>query len=686
MRPAATITAWQRLASPPRAAIEGLAIEQHPDLPAEALALALGMRAALEVPARTAALVTRDRQLARRVAAELRRWGIEIDDSAGMPLDQTPPGAFLLLTARLGVEGVTPVALLAALKHPFARNGQDQASFRDQVRALERACLRGPRLTGGFSGILVELRRAYGRVAGDERRRQRLGKLIGFVEQLDQMTRPFLELAAAPAVELGALLRTHLEFAEALALPEAGASSPLWAKEAGEAAAALCADLLDAADLEHRIAPAAYAAVLAQLMAARPVRAGAPRHPRLHIWGQLEARLQHADLLLLGSLNEGTWPALAEPGPWLNNSMRETLGLAPVERRIGLAAHDFVQAACASQVVLSRADKDAQGNPTVPCRWLVRLQALLTSIGIEHSDGTGSGVWARELDDVPTARPEPRPAPTPPLRARPRELSVSDVGLWMKDPYDLYAKRILNLAPLEALEADPAALERGNIIHKALERFVRAYPDDLPSDAERRLLDVGRELFQQFSHRPQVMALWWPRFERVAAWVLEQERARRAGALEIKVEAKGLLRLEAPAGEFRLKARADRLERHADGRITVIDYKTGLLPERTEVVSGRAPQLPLEAAMVEAGKFEDVGRAAVADLLYWQLRGDETGGEERSAATPDPAQLAAQAREGLSRLIAHYDRREAAYQARPRPDVPWRGDYDHLARRGEWTL
>ena len=157
------------MAPPTPAALQGLVLERHPDLPGEALALALRMRAALEDPERSAALVTRDRQLARRVAAELRRWGIEVDDSAGTPLDQTPPGAFLLLTARMVIDGVTPVALLAALKHPFARNGQDQGSFRDQVRALECACLRGPRLAGGFSGILVELRRAYGRAAGDER-------------------------------------------------------------------------------------------------------------------------------------------------------------------------------------------------------------------------------------------------------------------------------------------------------------------------------------------------------------------------------------------------------------------------------------------------------------------------------------------------------------------------------------
>jgi ATP-dependent helicase/nuclease subunit B len=686
MRPAATIAAWQQLPPPAAAAVAGLVLERHPDLPSEALALALRMRATLEDQDRTAALITRDRQLARRVAAELRRWGIEVDDSAGTPLDQTPPGAFLLLTARMVTHGVTPVALLAALKHPFARNGEDQGRFREQVRALELACLRGPRLAGGFAGILVELRRAYGRAGDDERARQRLGGLIGFVGQLEQAARPLLELAGPGAVALSALLRAHLSFAETLARPQRDGSCPLWVREAGEAAAAFCTELLEAADLEHRIAPAAYPALLGQLMAARAVRSRAPRHPRLHIWGQLEARLQHADLLLLGGLNEGTWPALVDSGPWLSGGMRAALGLSPVERRIGLAAHDFVEAACARVVVLSRAEKDAQGNPTVPCRWLVRLETLLAGTGGVQAGAAEWPGWAAALDHPPTPRPEPRPAPAPPLVARPRELSVSDVGLWMKDPYDLYAKRILGLAPLEALEADPGALERGNVIHKALERFVRAYPGELPADAERRLLDLGRKLFEEFSHRPQVMALWWPRFERIAAWVVAQERARRAGALEIKVEVRGLLRLAAEAGEFRLKARADRLERGADGRVTVIDYKTGLLPDRNEVLTGRAPQLPLEAAMVEAGGFEEVGRAAVAELLFWQLRGDESGGEERRAAGPEPAELAAQALAGLSRLIAQYDREPTRYQARPKPEVAWRGDYDHLARRGEWTV
>jgi ATP-dependent helicase/nuclease subunit B len=687
VRPVSTIDVSHHLASPPADAAAGLSIEEHPDVASEALALALRMRATLEAPGLTAALVTPDRHLARRVAAELRRWQIEVDDSAGTPLDQTAPGGFLLLVARLIVEDVPAVTLLAVLKHPLARGGQDQAALRREARALERDCLRGPRLVGGFSGILAELRAAE-RQTDSERRRARLEGLAAWLEGLEAIARPFAELARRPEADLAELMRAHLAFAEALAADRRGSPGDLFAREAGEAAAALLSDLLDAGRDGHRIDPAGYPALLAQLMAARAVRPRAPRHPRLLIWGQLEARLQHADLLLLGGLNEGVWPAFVDPGPWLSRSMRQQLGLPAVERRIGLSAHDLVQAASAPEVVLSRSEKDAQANPTVPSRWLVRLQTLLKAddAAAETSPAEpGWSAWARQIDETGVSRPEERPRPTPPVHARPRKLSVSDVGSWMRDPYDLYARRVLRLSALDALDADPGALERGIIIHAVLERFVREFPDALPPDAEQRLLHIGTAEFEKFVHRPQVAALWWPRFEQVARWVIARERALRPELARVHGEVTGELALDGPAGPFVIRARADRLERHPDGRITVIDYKTGQLPERKEVLTGRQPQLALEAAMVEAGAFEEIGRAELCELRFWRLKGDEAGGEERDAARMPPAELARAALEGLAALIAHYDRPETAYPARPKPRVAWRGDYDHLARRGEWS-
>ena len=637
------------------------------------------MRGALEQPGRTAALVTPDRHLARRVAVELRRWRIEVDDSAGTPLDQTPPGAFLLLTARLIVEGVEPVTLLATLKHPLASGGMSPAAFRQRARDLELACLRGPRIAGGFAGVLSELRRVR---LGEPQR----ARLIAWVEDLQAAARPFAEQAERAETDLAALIRAHLAFAESLARDAKGHASELWSREAGEAAAALLAELLAFGPEPWPLVPAAYPALLAQLMAARTVRPRAPRHPRLSIWGELEARLQHTDLVLLGGLNEGSWPRTVDPGPWLNRTMRAQLGLPPVERRLGLAAHDFCQAACAPEVVLSRAEKDAHGNPTVPSRWLVRLQTLLAAQDAAAAPaGDPARAWSATLDSIQgVPRPVPPPQPKPPLAARPRRLSVSDIGTWMEDAYALYARRILRLAPLDALDADPGALDRGIIIHRALERFVAQWPDALPDDALQHLLHAGVQQFAELAHRPQVHALWWPRFVQVARWVVAQERMRRPGLAALRAEVSGELELERPGGRFVVRARADRLEQHADGGVTVVDYKTGQPANKAKVASGLAPQLPLEAVMVERGAFDGQAPAKVAALLFWHLKGDEDGGEERSAGDA-PAALAASALAGLERLIDHYDQATTAYPPRPKPRAAPARDYDHLSRLGEWS-
>jgi ATP-dependent helicase/nuclease subunit B len=679
MRPAATIAAWHEQTIPP-AATASLHLEEFPDLAAEALALAVRMRGVLEQPGRTAALVTPDRHLARRVAVELRRWAIEVDDSAGTPLDQTPPGAFLLLTARLIVEGVEPVTLLATLKHPLASGGMPAPSFRRRVRELELACLRGPRIAGGFAGVIAELRRER---QGEARRT----RLIAWVEDLQRSAQPLADEAARRETDLATLIGAHLAFAENLARDTSGQAHELWSREAGEAAAALLAELLAFGPEPWPIVPAAYPALLAQLMAARTVRPRPPKHPRLSIWGELEARLQHTDLLLLGGLNEGRWPRTVDPGPWLNRTMRTQLGLPPVERRLGLAAHDFVQAACAPEVVLSRSEKDANGNPTVPSRWLVRLQTLLAKDPGAAPASDPTRAWSLTLDAIQgVPRPIPPPEPRPPLGARPRRLSVSDIGAWMEDAYTLYARRILRLAPLDALDADPGALDRGIIIHRALERFVAQWPDALPDDALQHLRHVGVQQFAELAHRPQVHALWWPRFIEVARWVVAQERMRRPGLVALRAEVSGELELERPGGRFVVRARADRLEHHPDGSVTVVDYKTGgQLPARAKVAAGLAPQLALEGLMVERGMFEGQAPAEVAALLFWHLRGDENGGEERKACGEAPADLAAAALAGLERLIDHYDQASTAYPPKPRPRTAPRRDYDHLSRLGEWS-
>ncbi|MEM8948431.1 MAG: double-strand break repair protein AddB [Pseudomonadota bacterium] len=684
MLPSGVGDGWRAASKIEPDALESLTLAEHPDPAIEAVVIALRLRAALLEEGRTAALITPDRALARRVVVELRRFGIMIDDSAGMPLDCTAPGSFLLLTAHLVIDEIRPVALLSVLKHPLMRAGLDAEVVRRRARALDRLCLRGPAIIGGFREIIGELSELRRSVGDDQPDRQaELLELRDWLESLAGLAEPFADLAREETAPLGELAAAHLHFAEALAAVD-GSAEALWAKEAGEAAAGLLRELLEAADPEDRLPPAAYPALLASLMAARPVRPKRPAHPRLAILGQLEARLQQADLTILAGLNEGVWPRATEPGPWLNPSMRESLGLPPLERRIGQAAHDFVQAAASGEVMLSRAEKDLDGSPTVPSRWLVRLKALLAGQGIDAAaiaENPDWQTWASRLD-VPgdAVRPERQPKPKPPVEARPRKLSVSDIGLWMTNPYGLYARSILKLKPLEALEADPGAGDRGTIIHEALERFVRACPAGLPDRPMDRLRDYGREAFARFNKRPQVSALWWPRFLEAAGWIIAMEEELRPDVVAVFAEVKGELLIEATAGAFRLTARADRLEQRLDGRVVVVDYKTGNPPNAKDMALGLAPQLPLEGAILQAGGFADLG-GDLGELQFWQLSGNEDGGrlEKRSR------ELVAAALEGLSALVRHYDDAATAYPAAYRPPTAARpGDYDHLARLGEW--
>jgi len=684
MRPSGLDGSWHEAGRIDPAEIQGLSVVQHPDPAVEALTITLRLRAALLEEGRRAALITPDRTLARRVVVELRRFGIQIDDSAGVPLDQTTSGSFLLLAAKMIVDEVRPVALLSVLKHPLMRGGLESEIVRRRARALDRLCLRGPAITGGFSRIIGELN-TLRQAAGDDQldNKDQWLELRDWLDSLSRAAQPFSALVLEDDAPLGALIDAHLRFVETLAMVD-GSAEALWAKEAGEAASALFRELLEASDDEDRIAPAAYPAFLGQLMAARPVRPRRPGHPRLSILGQLEARLQQADLVILAGLNEGVWPSAEDPGPWLNPTMRESLGLPPLDRRIGQAAHDFVQAAAVGEVVLSRAEKDIDGNPTVPSRWLVRLKACLAASNIDGeaiAESRDWQDWAINLDQPSgVATPAPQPRPMPPVPARPRKLPVSDVERWMKNPYALYAKRILALVPLEPLEADPGAADRGMIVHKVLERFVHAFPRALPEDALERLRDFGVQAFARYNQRPQIRAIWWPRFLQIAEWVVAREAAIRGELDEILAEIKAEIVIDAPAGPFLLTARADRLERKADGSVQVIDYKTGTPPNKKEMAQGQAPQLPLEGMMLKEGGFADLGSLPLASLQFWRLSGGVEGGKLEQR----PIELVDGVLDSLSALIRHYDQATTGYPASYRPPTARRDDYDHLARLGEW--
>ncbi len=642
----------------------------------EADAIALLMRETLETPGRRAALVTPDRELARLVAASLERWGINVDDSAGTPLAATPPGGFLRLIARMMAEHLSPYSLLACFKHPLARGGLASGEFRRRTRLLEMAVLRGPLPGPGFEGLSAAL--VHARLSQEDR-----DMLHTWLEEISGWAQPFSDAleTGASAVEI---MRAHIAFAEAIATPAEGTrGQELWKGDAGNALAEFISEALPALDGFPSMSDG-YAALFDSLINTRMVRNAIGLHPRLFIWGTIEARLQHADLMILGGLNEDTWPEASPADPFLSRPMRETLGLPAPEFRIGILAHDFVSGLAAPRVVLTRSQR-VRGVPTVPSRWLLRLDAVLQATGQALASAADAATIMRMLEEADKVTPAKRPQPTPPVHARPRRLTISDVDSWLNDPYRLYAHRILKLKALEDIAAEPGAAERGTLIHKILERFADANRKNLPSDALAALLRLGREVFDNQALAPSVEAFWWPRFERIAVWIVQTEQERRAnGVYPIALEVTATHSIAAPGGAVTMVAKADRIDRGPDGVLEIIDYKTGSTPTNRDVQSGNSPQLPMEADLAKRGAFSGIAAATTVIASYWQLTGGSIPGEIKSFVDLPDDTL-----ERLRQRIVEYDNPSTPYFAMPPTGsaarLGYHAAYEHLERVREWA-
>jgi ATP-dependent helicase/nuclease subunit B len=709
LRPAETTDAWaaarDRGLAPAavEASLVGLDLLIARNEREEALAVALAVRKALADGLATIAVVTPDRGIGRRVAAELGRFGLAIDDSAGAPLDSLPAGIF----ARLLVEAVAAdgdaVALLALLKHPFACFGLGHAHCRAAARALERAVLRGRRVVGGIAALgeaLAAARSAPADAGHAPVSRQGLSPgdwdlAVNLVSALGATLLPLKEaLAASGPVSAAALTRLLIPAIQSAARDEGGSDAALWAGRAGEGLAELLAGLAGSEADALELAPPEYADFLGALMGEIVVAPEPGADPRVHIWGTLEARLQSVDFLVLAGLDEGVWPQDVRTDAFLSRAMRAELGLAAPERRIGLAAHDFAAGMAAPRVLVTRAEKRG-GAPTVESRWLQRLTAF---IGPEARQalaarGRAYGAIADVLDRSPpgAVRSAPRPRPSPPVAARPRRLSITEIETLIRDPYAVYARHVLGLVPFEPLGVAPDYALRGSLIHEALGRFTAGWTGPYAAAAEEALLQIGAEVLSEIAGFPDIHAVWSLRFRAIAAWFIAWERGRASEIAARHPEIPGRIEIPAPAGAFSLRGRADRIDIRRDGSVEIYDFKTGTPPSARQVLTGFAPQLALEAMMVRDGAFPPVPAGRSLSVLSWIALGQvDRGVALKSAVERDftADAVAESARAELAALLAAFDdpAREYLSRARPMFETRFEGDYDHLARVREWGL
>jgi ATP-dependent helicase/nuclease subunit B len=696
MRPAATTELWHYFTaaadkSAMATALSGLSLIEADTAQEEAEAIALVLREAVERPAAKAMLVTPDRALARRVSARLAAWSLNVEDLGGEPFAKTLAGAFLELVIAAAQSELEPVALMTLLKHPLCRLGLRSEDLRAGRRALELACFRAPYFGRGVDGVDAALEGAHTQSWRPAAVR-RLGSADWraareLVRRVRQAFQPLADALGAPrALPLRHIAEAHYTAAQALArASDRDDGAALRQGDAGEWVAQLFASLLDPGMPAPDVAGRDYPDLYRTLVSEKHVRPRGPGHPRLTICDPYEARLQQADVVILGSLNEASWPKAADPGPWLSRPMRGALGLRPPEERIGIAAHDLAAQLGAPRVVLTRAAK-VDGAPTVPSRWLLRLQALVKGLGLSVEPDRPWLAWARTRNAVGERQRLRAPEPRPPVAARPRQMSVTAIETWMANPYAIFARHILNLEELPALGVRPGAALRGTIVHAALGRLTQRFPQELPDNLAEELLAIAEEVLAGYIGNPRVAAFWAPRFGRFASWFAETEGARRAGISRTVAESAGKLVLEAPAGPFTLTARADRIDVGAGG-LVITDYKgsQGLATLKSRAAQGNAPQLPLEAAIAAAGGFAGVPAGRVSALRYISTSGGEPPGQE-VPIDGDATALAQVAHDGLARLVAQFDQETTPYRAVRR--ARFRYDYDvyaHLARVAEWS-
>ena len=686
------------------AALQGVRLIEAADEREEALALAIAMRQVLETPCETAALVTPDRNLARRVRTELLRWGVDAEDSAGEPLGTSPIGALARLAIACGASKMEAPDITALLTHPLLRLGLSREDVARRAALLEIGLLRSASAAGCLAELIVGEPSALIAAARDEagstfahpaKKRisaEEWASLEDLLSRLGAKFSPLLNLRGNHPLDRW--VAAHRDTVEAIAGSEDNGVD----REDREALDALFDELMQNVPDRMTFDVESYGLFFAAVAREIILRGRKRAHPRLQILGLLEARLVDVDVMLLGGLDETVWPPQARTDAFLNRPMRAALGLTPPERKLGQTAHDFAQAMGKGKVILSRARK-RDGAPVVASRFLQRMAAL------------GDAAWqacrergdyylrlARAIDQsAPVPASSDRPLPRPPVELRPKRLSVTQIETLRRDPYALYAEKILRLKELDPLGGVLGAGEFGSAIHAALERFVDGHPvGPLPPDAREKLRAFLREELVAQLQDAAFVALRWPRLEKTIDFYLRFEAGRRDRIKAINTECEGKLDIPLDDGSiFTLTARADRIELNSEGTVTLVDYKTGTPPGPNEIFVGFAPQLTLEAAMAARGAFNLGWNFESVEALYLKL-GGARGGEEKpldfakaraNVTKKSFLDVAEDHFYGLVELLDQFRDPATAYPPRPFPEYAKRYNaYDHLARVKEWSL
>lgn len=663
MRPAISTGKWRDLSKEilPSSAFEGIKIINCGDIRQEALAISMIIRQTLETPEKTVALITSDRNLSRRVVSELKRWNIDADDSAGKPLSLSTIGIYLRLIINVLENNFSKISILSLLKHPFTSCGLSRNNYKNIIYHLECAWRKNEELNEEQQSLLDNFYSKF---------------------------RCLSDLYGTPSISLREFFEEHIKLAESLAeTHEKSGDKIIWKGEDGRVATKFISEFLEKIDILGKISPNDYLPFLVTLMQQQNIRNIYNSHPRVKILGPIEARLMQFDVNIIGEVNEGCWPKLPDADMWMSRPMKKDFGLPLPERNIGVLAADFSHLLHAREVYLTRADR-VDGSPTNKSRWLLRLETIL-SANFEDREQYDNIImdyrysyWSKYFDRAEKIKKINPPAPCPDVAKRPRKLSASNLEMLMRDPYSVFARHILKLYPLDDLDKDLELRDYGNIIHEIIEEFNNKHNSSYPINAKEELLKIGEHKFLEKEIKSEVRAFWWPKFVKTVEWLDNKEKEYRKNIQLIHNEVNGEIKMSAPAGDFTITAKADRIDETKDGNVNIIDYKTGRMRSLKEVITGMAPQLSIEGIIAQQGGFHGIEAKPVNTMNYWKL-----GEKELSVDEEDSEAAINLVYDRLQKLVSIFDFPTTPYLSKPNPSIaPSYSDYDHLSRYLEWSI
>ena len=642
---ALTKDSWERSDLPDNT-FQNVMLLQTETMSEEALAIALILREVLETPNQTASLVTTDRVLARQVISQMKRWGVQLDDSAGTPLNHTESGVFLELIAEVGLHP-TATNYLALLKHPLSADKNMPGKLHQLVQSQEKVL-----------------------------REKQSNWTMNLNVNFDPWIHLFQNNILTPFAEI---LKKHMEIAENLATSaDKSAVERLWQTEDGQVLFQLISDLLVQGEQIGEIEPATYPAILKLLMQQISIRPKYGMHPRLDILGPIEARFHHTDVCVIGGLNEGVFPPLPETGPWLNRPMRAALGLPSPEEKIKELALDFAHNFCASKVYLTRAQK-MDGAQTVPSRFIERLSAVAKINNLVFPEYQSR--LPKLLDEPDDYDSSKRPTPCPPRDARPKHLPVTQIEMWRRNPYAIYARYILKLRPLPMLENVNKNAQFGTLIHEVIKEFLS---EKSTSQDKSHLLHIAEKIFDESCLNSVDKILLKIKFEAMADFIIEQQQKDFSSVKESLFEEKMVYTFDVDGEPFTLEGTADKIDILKDNSVRVIDYKTYIPPKQKEVKAGYAPQLTLEALLIS-----ETISLKVSTLSYWHLsdKKDQSMDYNIVESVSEANDLIQKTKEGVFQMIRTYRNEAVSYEVCPIPSqAPQYNDYAHLARMQEWAF